>query len=117
MANLNIKLNAYFTQNLPERMLNAYDESSEALWFTSHDVLEYIESVGVKKESYIGLSSGPHLYIKANGRTIGFMDILELCFSWDICPGMGLLDHMVVLFLVFLKNKSQKKSKKKSKFA
>ena len=82
MANLNIKLNAYFTPNLPERMLNAYDESSEALWFTSHDVLEYIESVGIKKESYIGLSSGPHLYIKANGRTIGFMNILEeLLFS------------------------------------
>jgi len=29
------------------------------------------------------------------------MYLLELLFSPDICPGVGLLDHMVVLFLVF----------------
>ena len=27
--------------------------------------------------------------------------VFKLAFSLDICPGMGLLDHMVALFLVF----------------
>ena len=27
--------------------------------------------------------------------------LFELCFSLDICPGVRLLDHIVVLFLVF----------------
>ena len=27
--------------------------------------------------------------------------VFKLPFSLDICPGMGLLDHMVALFLVF----------------
>ena len=31
----------------------------------------------------------------------GCMYLLELQFSLDICPEVGLLDHMVVLFLVF----------------
>ena len=36
--------------------------------------------------------------------TIGFMYLFELEFSsfQDICSGVGLLDHIVVLFLVFL---------------
>ena len=29
------------------------------------------------------------------------MYLFELRFSPDICPGVGLLDHMVTLFLVF----------------
>ena len=33
--------------------------------------------------------------------TLGCMYLFELWFSLDICPGVGLLDHMVVLFLVF----------------
>ena len=32
------------------------------------------------------------------------MYLFTLCFSPDICPGVGLLDHMVVLFLIFFKN-------------
>ena len=32
------------------------------------------------------------------------MYLLELWFSLDICPGVGLLDHMVALFLVFKGN-------------
>ena len=32
------------------------------------------------------------------------MYLFKLWFSPDICPGMGLLDHMVALFLVFLRN-------------
>ena len=36
--------------------------------------------------------------------TLGCMYLFELWFSPDICPGVGLLDHMVVLFLVFLRN-------------
>ena len=29
------------------------------------------------------------------------MYLFELCFSRDRCSGVGLLDHMVILFLVF----------------
>ena len=36
--------------------------------------------------------------------TLGCMCLFELCFSPDICPGVGLQDHMVALFLVFLRN-------------
>ena len=32
------------------------------------------------------------------------MYLFKLCFSLDMCPGVGLLNHMVVLFLVFLRN-------------
>ena len=32
------------------------------------------------------------------------MHLFELQFSLDICPGVGLLDDMVVLFFSFLKN-------------
>ena len=32
------------------------------------------------------------------------MPLFELWFSPDICPGAGLLHHMVALFLVFLRN-------------
>ena len=31
------------------------------------------------------------------------MYLFELWFSPDICPGVGLLDHMVALFLVLLR--------------
>ena len=33
-----------------------------------------------------------------------YMYLFELCFSPDICPGVGFLDHTVILFLVFLRN-------------
>ena len=33
--------------------------------------------------------------------TLDCMYLFELEFSLDICPGLGLLDHMVILFLVF----------------
>ena len=36
--------------------------------------------------------------------TLGYMYIFELRFSLDICPVVGMLDHMVALFLVFLRN-------------
>ena len=32
------------------------------------------------------------------------MDPFRLCFSLDICPGVGLLDHMIVLFFSSLRN-------------
>ena len=32
---------------------------------------------------------------------VGLKKIHMLLFSPDICPGVGLLDHMVALFLVF----------------
>ena len=83
MANLNIKLNAYFTPNLPERMLNAYDESSEALWITNQNVLEYISSVGVEKESYIGLIDGEHLYVKPSGKIDGQGILYDIVLATD----------------------------------
>ena len=36
-------------------------------------------------------------------RTLGYMYLFKLWFSPDIYPGMGLLDHMVALILVFLR--------------
>ena len=36
--------------------------------------------------------------------TLGCMYLFQLEFSPDICPGVGSLDHMVALFLVFLRN-------------
>ena len=33
--------------------------------------------------------------------TLGYVYLFELWLSLDICPGVGLQDHMVVLFLVF----------------
>ena len=32
------------------------------------------------------------------------MYLFELEFCLDMCPGVGLLNHMVILFLVFLRN-------------
>ena len=34
---------------------------------------------------------------------LGYMYLFELVFSffWDICPGVELLGHMVVLFFLF----------------
>ena len=32
---------------------------------------------------------------------LGYMYLFESWFSPDRCPGVGLLDHMVILFLVF----------------
>ena len=35
---------------------------------------------------------------------IGVYVTFKLWFSLDICPGVGLLDHMAALFLLFLRN-------------
>ena len=47
-----------------------------------------------------------HVLAIVNSATmnIGVYVSFELWFSLDICPGVGLLDHMVALFLVFLRN-------------
>ena len=34
-------------------------------------------------------------------QTLGYMCLLQLCFYQGICPVVGLLGHIVVLFLVF----------------
>ena len=41
------------------------------------------------------------LFTGPPGKSQGCMYLLELWFSLDVCPGVGLLSHMVVLFLVF----------------
>lgn len=83
MANLNIRLNAYFTPKPPQGMYFDFDEEREALWITSHDVLEYIESVGVKKESYIGLLSAEHLYVKPSGEIDSFGVLGDILLAKD----------------------------------
>ena len=32
------------------------------------------------------------------------MYLFKVCFSPDVCPGVGLRDHTIALFLVFLRN-------------
>ena len=39
--------------------------------------------------------------VSSSAVNIGCMCLFELWFSPDICPGVGLLDHMVILYLVF----------------
>ena len=39
--------------------------------------------------------------VNSAAMNIGRMYLFELWFSLDTCPGVGLLDHMVTLFLVF----------------
>jgi len=36
--------------------------------------------------------------------TIGYMCLFQFWFPWGICLGVGLLGHMVIVFLVFLTN-------------
>lgn len=83
MANLNIKLNAYFTPKPPQGMHFDFDEERESLWITSHDVLEYIESMGVEKESYIGLIDGEHLYVKPSGKIDGQGILYDIVLATD----------------------------------
>ena len=40
--------------------------------------------------------------VNSAAMNIGVMCLSELCFSQGICPVVGLLGHMVVIFLVFL---------------
>ena len=35
---------------------------------------------------------------------MGCMYLFKLEFSMDICPGMGLLDHMVTLKIIYVKD-------------
>ena len=39
--------------------------------------------------------------VNSAAMNIGVHVFFELEFSLDICPGLGLLDHMVALYLVF----------------
>ena len=39
--------------------------------------------------------------VNSTAMNIGVHVSFELWFSQDTCPGVGLLDHMVALFLVF----------------
>ena len=40
-------------------------------------------------------------------QALGYMHLFQLWFSQGICPVVGLLGHMIVLFLVFLTNTSK----------
>lgn len=75
MAYIHIKANAYFTPKRPKHMDDYRDTnnppSTEALWITAADVLEYIESTGLKKDVYIGLMGYEDLYITCTGEVFG----------------------------------------------
>ena len=73
----------YFTAKRPDRVVDFDDEtkSAEALWFTSANVLEYIESTGVVKDSYIGLLGYESLYITPTGKLLGMGALKELAFA------------------------------------
>ena len=83
MANIKIKINMYFTTKRPDRVVDFDDgrKSAEALWFTSADVLEYIESTGVEKDSYIGLLGYESLYITPTGKLSGTGALKELALA------------------------------------
>ena len=36
--------------------------------------------------------------VNSTAKNVGCMNPSELCFSLDICPGVGLLDHVLALF-------------------
>ena len=38
--------------------------------------------------------------VNSAAMNMGRMYLFDPCFSLDICPGLGLLDHMVAVFLV-----------------
>jgi len=82
MAYIHIKANAYFTPKRPKHMDDYRDTnnppSTEALWITAADVLEYIESTGLKKDVYIGLMGYEDLYITCSGELFGASAIEEL---------------------------------------
>ena len=63
-----------------------------ALWLSSN--LLYILCIYI---SFLCLGC----FITVLQWTLGCMYVLEFEFSPDICPGVGLLDHMLILFLVF----------------
>lgn len=84
MAQINIKINAYFTPKRPKHMIDYKDlenPSSEALWFTAANVLEYMESIGIKKDCYIGLLGYESLYVLRTGETFGVGSFFELAQS------------------------------------
>ena len=60
------------------------------------------ESIPLLMDIYVA-SMSCLLYIVLQS-TLGCMYLFELWFSLGICPGEGLLGHMVVLFFSFLRN-------------
>lgn len=81
MAKININVNAYFTLKTPKHIREDYRDSSEALWFSSADALEYIKSTGLRKHVYIGLIGYEDLYIFKTGEIYGVGALCELAKS------------------------------------
>ena len=76
MANLNIKINAYFTAETKDKL------TPEALWFTAHDAMKHLETIGIDKSTYRALMCGAYLYIRSNGALGNNSNILsELVLS------------------------------------
>ena len=65
-----------------------------------------VPDLGVKPASLVSPALAGRFFITEPPGTvnIGMKYVFELWFSLAICPRVGLLDHMVVLFSVFLKN-------------
>ena len=47
------------------------------------------------------MGSQSQTWLSNKAETLGYMCFFQLCFSQGICPIVGLLGHMAVLFLVF----------------
>ena len=73
------------------------------LFFSMAESIVYMYHVFFIRSSVDGTLGCLHGLATVNsaGVNIGVHDHFELWFSPGICPGMGLLDHMAVLFVVF----------------
>ena len=58
-------------------------------------------SMGFSRQEYWSGCHCPLLGIVNSAATLRYKNLLQLWFSQGICPVVGLLGHMVVLFLVF----------------
>ena len=74
------------------------------LWLSNSPLYIFTTSFLSSADGYLGCSqilvivNSTAVYI---GVHVSFQ-VMDMCpFSLDICPGVGLLDHMVALYLVF----------------
>ena len=59
-----------------------------------------IRAMQIKTTIKYHLTAVRKAIIKSAQWTLGSMYLFRPCFSLDICPGVGLQDHMIALFLV-----------------
>ena len=81
-------------------------------WTVAHGifqarVLEWVaislsrESSWPRDQTQVSSIAGRGFTSESSGKSLWYIYLFKLSFSPDIWPGMGLLDYLVVLFLVF----------------